>query len=294
MPAPPRLRSLRAHPLEFAAAVLRGFRANQGFLLASAIAYNTLLSIVPAAILILAVLSQLMPTDRLLDVVHTYVGLLAPYQPDVLTDQIEQFLAEGPLIGILGFLALLVFSALAFTVLENAMAVIFFHRHRVHRRHFLVSAVLPYLYIMLLGLGLLVVSGVSTLLHGLERQSLHVFGRTLALDTAEGWLIYGLGIIGELALLTSLYLVLPHGRIRLRHALAGAAAATALWEATRHVLVWWFGTLSFVNVIYGSFATVIVILLSLEVSAIILLLGAQVIAEYERLERHHRGQRAEG
>jgi len=285
MPERQRMRVVRADPLGFAAAVLRGFRTNQGFLLASAIAYNTLLSIVPAAILILAVLSHLMPTERLLAVVHTYVGLLAPYEPDVLTAQIEQFLAEREFIGALGFVALLVFSALAFTVLENAMSVIFFHRVQIHRRHFLVSAVLPYLYIMLLGLGLFLVSGVSTLLHGLDQRAVQLFGRTLSLDAAETWLVYGLGVVGEIALLTSLYLVLPHGRIRLRHALAGAAAAAALWEVTRHLLVWWFGTLSFVNVIYGSFATVIVILLSLEVSAIILLLGAQVIAEYERIER---------
>jgi len=285
MPQGQRLRLLRADPLGFAAAVLRGFRANQGLLLASAIAYNTLLSIVPAAILILAVLSHLVPTDRLLEVVHTYVGVLAPAEPDALAGQIEQFLRERELLGVFGFIALVVFSSLAFTVLENAMSVVFFHRVQVHRRHFLVSAVLPYLYIMLLGVGLFVVSAMSTLLHGLEQRSLHLFGRTLPLDTAETWLIYGLGVVGEIALLTSLYLVLPHGRIRLYHAVAGAVAATVLWEITRHILVWWFGTLSFVSVIYGSFATVIVILLSLEVSAVILLLGAQVIAEYERLER---------
>jgi len=39
-----------------------------------------------------------------------------------------------------------------------------------------------------------------------------------------------------------------------------------------------------VNIIYGSFATTIIILLSFEFSAIILLLGAQVIAEYERID----------
>jgi uncharacterized BrkB/YihY/UPF0761 family membrane protein len=37
-----------------------------------------------------------------------------------------------------------------------------------------------------------------------------------------------------------------------------------------------------VNLIYGSFATVVVALLSIEAAALILLLGAQVIAELER------------
>ncbi len=61
-------------------------------------------------------------------------------------------------------------------------------------------------------------------------------------------------------------------------------AATLLWEGTRHVLVWYFTTLSFVSIIYGSLATTIIILLSFEFAAIILLLGAQVIAEYERID----------
>ncbi|MCK4675571.1 MAG: YihY/virulence factor BrkB family protein, partial [Gammaproteobacteria bacterium] len=92
-----------------------------------------------------------------------------------------------------------------------------------------------------------------------------------------------LGIFGEVLLLTSLYLVMPMGKLSLRHALIGGISATFLWEITRHILVWYFSTLSLVNVIYGAFATVIIILLTLEAGAIILLLGAQVIAEYERI-----------
>ena len=76
---------------------------------------------------------------------------------------------------------------------------------------------------------------------------------------------------------------MPVGRLSLRHALIGGITAALLWEITRHVLVWYFSTLSLVNVVYGTFATVIIILLSLEAAAIILLLGAQVIAEYERI-----------
>jgi len=81
------------------------------------------------------------------------------------------------------------------------------------------------------------------------------------------------------------------------HALIGGVTATVLWEITRHVLVWYFSTLSQVGVVYGSLTTAIAVLLSVEVGAIVLLLGAQVIAEYERakiLERGRRGLRAGG
>jgi hypothetical protein len=45
-----------------------------------------------------------------------------------------------------------------------------------------------------------------------------------------------------------------------------------------------FFQLSLVGVVYGSLATTIVGLLSLEIASILLLLGAQIIGEYERLQ----------
>ena len=47
------------HPGSFAVRVLKSFSANQGYLLAGAIAYNTLLSILPLLILALIGLSTL-------------------------------------------------------------------------------------------------------------------------------------------------------------------------------------------------------------------------------------------
>jgi uncharacterized BrkB/YihY/UPF0761 family membrane protein len=60
------------------------------------------------------------------------------------------------------------------------------------------------------------------------------------------------------------------------------------------VLVWYLGTLSQVTVVYGSLATAVVVLLSLEIAATLLLLGAQVIAEYERIGKTANGARRRG
>ena len=54
----------------------------------------------------------------------------------------------------------------AFTVLENAMSVIFHHRVAIRRRHFIVSAVIPYIYILCLGFGLLLVTLVTVVYLG--------------------------------------------------------------------------------------------------------------------------------
>ena len=163
------------------------------------------------------------------------------------------------------------------------MSVIFIHRIATRRRHFLVSALLPYCYILFLGLGVLLVTLVSGSLQAMGQESVDVLGRNWSLGRVSGVLLYLLGFGGEIFVLTSIYLVMPVGRLSLRHALIGGVTAALLWELTRHVLVWYFATLSQVGLVYGSLTTAIAVLLSLDVAATLLLLGAQVISEYERV-----------
>lgn len=266
----------------FMARVLTGFRRNQGALLSGAVAYYTLLSIVPLFTLLLVGLSHFMDQERLLATMGAHLELVLPAYAEALSGQVRTFLAHRQVVGWVGILVLLFFSSMAFTVLENAMSVIFFHRVNVHRRHFLVSAIIPYVYIGLLGLGLLLVSFISGALQSLENESVELFGHTWFLRGASGTTLYALGLLGLVLMLTSLYLVMPVGRIAFHHALIGGVTAGLLWEITRHVLVWYFSTLSLVNVVYGSLAAAVVALFSFEIGAIILLLGAQVIAEFER------------
>jgi YihY family inner membrane protein len=177
---------------------------------------------------------------------------------------------------------MLFFSSLAFTVLENAMSVIFVHRVAVRRRHFLVSALLPYCYILALGFGIMIVTLVAGTLQVIGTESVELFGYEWSLRGVSGALLYLLGLAGEILVLTSIYLVMPVGRLSLSHAFVGGVTAALLWEIARHVLVWYFSTLSKVNVVYGSMSTAIVVMFSLEIGAALLLFGAQVIAEYER------------
>ncbi len=60
------------------------------------------------------------------------------------------------------------------------------------------------------------------------------------------------------------------------------------------MLIWYYSAVSMVNVIYGSLAITVVALLSVEVVAAILLLGAQVIAELERKPDESAGEEHSG
>ena len=277
-----------AHPGAFAIAVLRAFRANQALLLSGAVAYYTLLSIVPLLILLLIALSGTIEQGELLATLGEYLEWLIPGQATAVVGELARFLAHRATIGGILLFTMVLFSSLAFTVLENAMSVIFLHRVVTKRRHFLVSAIIPYCFIVLLGCGLLLMTLVSGSLQAVGARSIDLFGFSWSLRGASGALLYLLGVAGEVFVLTSIYLVMPVGAPSWRHALIGAVTATVLWEITRHFLVWYFGTLSQVSVVYGSLTTAIVVLASLDIAASLLLLGAQVIAEYERIGVHAR------
>jgi membrane protein len=271
-------------PLAFVAQTVRTFRANQGLLLAGGVAYYTLLSIVPLMILLVIILSHVIDAGRLMATLSRYLDIVAPGQSGALIDELRSFIAHREVIGWTLAVTLIFFSSLAFSVLENAMSVIFYHRVLTKRRPFLISVLIPYLYILLLGIGLLVVTLMAGALQSLALTSLDVLGHDYSLSVVSRTLLYLIGVVGEVLVLASIYFVMPVGRLSWRHALIGGVSATVLWEISRHVLVWYLTTLSQVQTVYGSLTTAIVVLLSLEIAAIVLLFGAQVIAEYERIE----------
>lgn len=264
----------------FGGRVVSGFQRSQGFLLAGAVAYYTLLAIVPLFVVLLVGLSHVVDEQRLLDTVASNLQLVIPSQAAVVTEQVESFLAHREVVGIVGLLALIFFSSTAFTVIESAMAIIFYHRTRAQHRHVLVSVLLPYLFMMMIGVGLLLTTVISSALHAV--REVRVFEYTWPPAGLPGAVLYLLGVVGLALLLTAFYMVLPVGQIRFGHALAGGVTATVLWEVTRHLMVWYFAKLSMVNVVYGAMAAAIVVLLTLEAAAVILLLGGEVIAEIDR------------
>ena len=270
------------HPGVFALRVLKGFRANQGFLLAGAVAYYTLLSLIPLLILMLIALSHFIDQARLLATLTTYLEFVVPGESLALVTDLTAFLDHERVISAVLVVTMLFSSALAFTVVENSMSVIFYHRVAIHRRRFIVSAMMPYFFILMLGVGLVIVTVVSGALANLAMQNVVIFGLPHSLGELSNYLLYLLGVFGEVLMLTAVYLVMPVGPPSWRHALIGGVTAALLWELTRHLLVWYLTRVSHIQLVYGSLTTAIAALLTVEMAAIVLLLGAQVIAEYER------------
>ena len=197
-------------------------------------AYYALLSLVPLLILLVLALTTVFEEVQVLGAIGAYLEFVVPGQSSALVSELRNFLAHRDVVGWLLLALMLFFSTLAFTVLENAMSVIFFHRVRVRRRHYLMSAVMPYLFILSLAIGFLIITVVSGAIGRLGTHSLTILGQPQPLQLFSTRLLYLIGVAGEIFLLSAIYLVMPVGRLRLRHALIGGTAAALLWEITRH------------------------------------------------------------
>lgn len=285
---------MTARLFSFLLRVVRGFMRNQGLLLSAAVAYYTLLSIVPLSIIALIVLTNFIEEQQLIHTLSMYLEMVIPGYAATLTEQVRAFLEHRKVVGIIGFLGMLFFSSAAFSMLESALSVIFIQSVRIKRRNFLISAIIPYLYIVVMGLGIVLVSFIAGAIETLESGHFAVLGWSLNLGGATGTALYILGIVGEVLMLTSIYLVMPPVRVRFRTALAGGIIAAVLWEITRRVLVWYYAVVSMINVIYGSITITVVALLCIEVVAVILLFGAQVIAELEQMLDEPAGEELPG
>lgn len=267
--------------LRFARRVVTAFMRNRGILLAGGVGYNALLSMVPFLTLTLAVLSVVVDKERILGALRRELAFLLPQHAETVLQAAQTFLTHHTANSAVSVVALLFFSSIAFRMLEEAVATIFHASGRTARRHFLHSALLPYLFMFLLMVAIFALSLLSWAADWLGGSAVTVFGLRLSAGLWARLALRVVGFAGLVLLFAGVYSALPVGRISRRLAFIGGLCAAILWKVVGLLLSTYFATLSMVNLLYGSLATVVVVLLFLEGAFIIVLLGAQVIAELE-------------
>ncbi len=258
------------------------FGANKGLLLAGGVAYNMLLSLIPMLVVLLLGLSQVWPREQIVAILDLELQRVVPGHSTTITTAVTAFIDNSDVIGIVLVGVLLFFASLAFRMIEGAFAIIFREVPTTSPRKRWVSALLPYSYIIGLGAVLLALVVATSTISALALQPIVLGSYVLELSSVAAVLLQSAGTVILALTFTSMYLVLPVQDIAPRRAFIGGLVVTLLWESARHLLVWYFAKISLVNVVYGSLATVIVVLLTMEVAAIIVLLGAQVIAALEK------------
>lgn len=255
-------------------------------LLACAVAYCALLSLVPLLIVGVAGLGFFMgSSSRALHDVIVSVRGYVPINPSFLRETLERVLQDRHVIGFFGLCGLLFAAHQAFLALIPAMNVIWVAsetRHWITQRFIAVGA--TFLTLILLSADLAASAGIAIVS---QRTIPHIPNHINALLAQVSLALVPLCIIT--LLFVALYQLLPDRPIPRKAAFLGAVIAALLWQVTK--IGFAFSLVYFNNYdrLYGSLGSLVILVVWMYYSVAILLLGAEIAADYE-FNRH--GKRA--
>lgn len=86
----------------------------------------------------------------------------------------------------------------------------------------------------------------------------------------------GLSLVGSFVFFIVIYRFVPSQRVGWGYLWPGAVVGTAMWKASKSAFAWYLSTLSKNEVVYGSIGVIISLMLWLYVTALIILIGAEV------------------
>ncbi len=124
---------------------------------------------------------------------------------------------------------------------------------------------------------------IITILKAISQFQLEVFGASIV-----SFLIVGIGIGRVVPFLlmivsfTAIYKFIPAAKVPFKHALIGGVLATILWETAMRLFISFALATKTYGTVFGSFKTVIIILLSFFYSACVLLFCGEIIVQYRQ------------
>lgn len=229
---------------------------------AASLAYHLLLSIFPLLLFLIYVGSNVLQVEETRQALDRYLDEVIPAAANSIRMVIDQTVEARETVGLIGGVLLLWSSSAVFISLSTALNVIW----DAIPRPFWRRRILAIVTVLIIG-SLFIVSIWFSALVSWPWQ-----GR---LTTFWQWVSLGVDLIVTVILLGLVYRMLPNRFVPWRAAFAGAFLAGTLWQ-TGKVLFGWFliSGLPTYGLVYGSVASVVILMLWTYLSGLIILLGA--------------------
>lgn len=251
--------------------------------LSAALAFYTILSLIPLLFLLMSVGGYLLgSSDDAYRLTLSFFERFAPEASPLIFEEVKAIAQRAAVLGWVGILAMIWTASVIFSSLEFAMGVVF----RVERKRNFIKAKLIALS-MVPGSILMFLLSLSTtpILRLMRVFDVELWGFSLGkfgfFDFLVGYLFpYLILMVG----FTAIYKIIPNIKIAFQHALAGGASAALLFEVAKHFFAWYIGRTPHYNVIYGSLEAFIILIVWVFYSSTILLFCAEVVSAYRRRE----------
>lgn len=262
-------------PLRVLWDALRAFIADECFQLSAAVAFYSIISVIPILFLLFYVSGVLLGSSE-----TTYIAVveflkeLHPYVEEKLIYEIKHISDVSGFTGWIAFVFLLWISTMFVTSLETAFTTIF----RVeNKRHFFRSLIMG---VSVIPAGLVAIL-FSIILNAGEKV-LRDFGiGNFLLDSTHILYIVPLSVI--IAFFTVLYMVIPNKKIYFPYAVIGGISSTLFLEIAKHLFNAYLelgGNPA--GFVYGSLKTLVYVVLWVFYLATITLFSAEIVSVLER------------
>ncbi|HUG21167.1 YihY family inner membrane protein [Piscinibacter sp.] len=248
------------------------FREDRLGITASSLTFTTLISLVPLVTVMLAVFSAFPMFASVQGSVEKY--FLRALVPDSIAKPVlsalTQFASKANSLGSVG-LIILIFTALALMLtIDRTLNAIW----RVRTPRPIAQRVLVYWAAVTLG-PLLVGGSITLTSYALSASKGLVGGMPGGVKLLLDALVFGLQAAGVAAL----FHYVPNTTVRWRHAIAGGVFVAIGLEVAQWGLAWYLSRIPSFSLVYGTFATLPILLVWIYLGWVIVLLGA-VIAAY--------------
>ena len=251
---------------------------------ASALAFTTLLAIVPLMTVSFAFLSSFPMMQHLgLSVQNFIFENFVPATGKILQNYLGQFTMQVSKLSAWGIVFLVATALLLMVTIEHAMNKIW----RTSRARSGVTAFLVYWAILSLApvfLGLSIAT--SSYLISLTFQS----------NPAPAFFAYCISFLLSLSAFTLFYIIVPNCSVKISHGLIGGLVTTILFETAKKLFTLYLTQFHYYDLIYGAFSVIPVFFIWVFCIWFIVLLGAEVSyalsVYYQRRERRRKRLRS--
>jgi membrane protein len=244
---------------------------------AAALAYTTLLALVPLISVIVSVVALFPIFNQFVILAHDYIfSNFIPTSSQIIQTNLENFVQHTIKLPLIGVLVLLFAAFMLIITVEHTFNEIWnAPKHQSKWSTFILYWLILLLSPVFIGLSVFISTYIFSLSWLVSAQSsLHSFRFLSILPLIINTIIFSL-----------LYTVLPHSPVRLRDGLIGGFLAAVLFEFAKIGFAFFIKQFNSYELIYGTLATVPIFLIWIYISWLIILYGALVVNVRCRLYR---------
>ena len=239
--------------------------------IAGSLTYSTVLAVVPAFVIAVAVLSTSPIFEDVMSKIKIF--LLLNLTPEIagriITVYMEEFAASASRLTKVGIGFVLVLAVWLMLIMDRSLNAIW--RVRQSRPYWL--STLGYVMLILAGPVLIGVSvSITTYILALSSEA------TGLPATLQSLLLRLVPLSMSALAFFLIYRIIPHRHVPWRHALLGGVIAAFLFEGAKQLFSIYVHTEPTYNIVYGAFAAVPLFLIWIYLSWLVILLGAEITA----------------